>query len=784
MGLQGLDRATAPSAAAAKKMLDAIGGRWWNVSIGGPESGGHGWARAVLEDYARHGIERFMLTYVGRQWNGPLSRAQGDADAADALKRARRFGYTGAFPICLDVELRTFESAPAKTVEYARAWCAAVRAEGARPGVYANPVTLKAMAKGNVPADFAWVASWVGHGVSPRDPHRITSMPDDLWSGPGQRAWQYAGQFGGKACRVLGLDVDINVADPGCLALAPGRSAPATSGPSGSGSLRRGDRGAAVERLTRRLTYLRYLDGTRGTFDRATHSAVARFQQDHGLEPSGRYGPRTTRKLKSAIAVERERRRHATTSKPGAGRLPRLVERAVTADQREDAAVEQLIAHALKRRRMLKRLRADIANSTPALLKEVVEILERIEDDIDGLATPADEAKSSLGAGAPTAETVVAEPAMAAPPELAKETPEAIVEQMAPLPSPTAEGPVAPDPAPIPATVALGSMTEHAIASVIRRNDEEGDAARAALVARIEGIDAEIARLRPGRGGRRRGSGSKGGGGGKDRPLTPSKVPVTTEPGKPGGDGRAPGDIRLGDEGRTVRASKIAIARFLKEKGNQEHAALRRKLRVEARGRKEGGTATRSWERGVRAVQHILGRPATGVMDASLQARLQRCWPTDSAIRRFLRSSPAWRLIKGQVSPNFNLREFACKDGTPYIDGLMREQGLSNEQAMRRARELATRLERVRKAGGGRRLHLNSVYRTRAHNAATPNSASNSPHLRGFAADMARPAGITLAQHRANVRAAFEDGVGFYPNGDFVHGDFDNGLGRRQWVGP
>jgi uncharacterized protein YcbK (DUF882 family)/peptidoglycan hydrolase-like protein with peptidoglycan-binding domain len=784
MGLQGLDRATAPSAATARKMLDAIGGRWWNVYIGGPESGGHGWSRAVLEDYARHGIERFMLTYVGRQWNGPLSRAQGDADAADALKCARRFGYTGAFPICLDVELRTFESAPAKTVEYARAWCAAVRAEGARPGVYANPVTFKAMAKGNVPADFAWVASWVGHGPSPRDPHRITSIPDDLWSGPGQRAWQYAGQFGGKPCRVLGLDVDINVADPGCLAFAPGRNAPATSGSSGSGSLRRGDRGPAVERLTRRLTYLRYLDGARGTFDRATQSAVARFQQDHGLEPSGRYGPRTTRKLKSVVAAERVRRRHATTSSPGVGRLPRLVDRAVTADQREDAAVEQLIAYALKRRRVLERARADIANSTPALLKEVVEILERIEDDIDGFATPADEAKSSLGAGAPTAETVVAEPAVASPPEVAKEPPEAIVEQMAPLPSPAAEGPVAPDSAPAPATVALGSMTERAIASVIRRHDEAGDAARTALVERIEGIDADIARLRPGRGGGRRGSGGKGGGGGKNPPLTPSKVPVATKPVKPGRGGRAPGDIRLGDEGRIVRASKIAVARFLQEKGNQEHAPLRRKLRLEARGRKHGGTATRTWERGVRAVQHILGRPATGVMDASLQGRLQRYWPTDSAIRRLLRSGPTWRLIKGQVSPNFNLREFACKDGTAYIDGLMREQGLSKEQAMRRARDLATRLERVRKAAGGRRLHLNSVYRTRAHNAATPNSASNSPHLRGFAADMAHPAGITLAQHRANVRAAFEDGVGFYPNGDFVHGDFDHGLGRRQWVGP
>jgi peptidoglycan hydrolase-like protein with peptidoglycan-binding domain len=133
-------------------------------------------------------------------------------------------------------------------------------------------------------------------------------MPDDLWSGPGQRAWQYAGQFDGKPCRVLGLDVDINVADPGCLAFAPGRSARAT-GSSRSGSLRRGDRGSAVERLTRRLTYLRYLDGARTTFDRATESAVSRFQQDHGLEPRGRYGPRTTRKLKSAVAAQRERRR-------------------------------------------------------------------------------------------------------------------------------------------------------------------------------------------------------------------------------------------------------------------------------------------------------------------------------------------------------------------------------------------------------------------------------------------------------------------------------------------
>ena len=92
MGLQGLDRAAAPPAATARKMLDAIGGKWWNVYIGGPESGGQGWTRAVVEEYARHGVARFMLTYVGRQWDGPLTRAQGEADAADALRLARGFG--------------------------------------------------------------------------------------------------------------------------------------------------------------------------------------------------------------------------------------------------------------------------------------------------------------------------------------------------------------------------------------------------------------------------------------------------------------------------------------------------------------------------------------------------------------------------------------------------------------------------------------------------------------------------------------------------------------------
>ena len=172
-----------------------------------------------------------MLTYVGRQHKGPLTASQGKADAIDALKIANSYGYTDNFPLCLDVEIGTFNSAPSKTVAYTKAWCATVKSAGARPGVYANPAPLKAMAEGKVPAEFVWVASWLNHGPTPHDPHAIPQLPDELWGKPGERAWQYAGEFDNRPCQVLGLDVDINVADVGCLATAPGaRSASRVTG--------------------------------------------------------------------------------------------------------------------------------------------------------------------------------------------------------------------------------------------------------------------------------------------------------------------------------------------------------------------------------------------------------------------------------------------------------------------------------------------------------------------------------------------------------------------------
>ena len=245
-------------------------------------------------------------------------------------------------------------------------------------------------------------------------------------------------------------------------------------------------------------------------------------------------------------------------------------------------------------------------------------------------------------------------------------------------------------------------------------------------------------------------------------------------------------DTVAGERGLFVRRSKVALARYLARKGTAEHAALRRRLRREAKAPRTGDVASPAWSKAVEAAQRIARRPVTGELDGELVQLLLPYWPRDGAAKRIARSTPAWRAIPGQISPNFNLKELACSDSgrTPYVAGLMREQGLSKKAARARAKELARRLERLRRLGGDRPLLITSAFRTRAYNAQLPGSAPNSSHTRGFAVDTPPPRGVSLSQHRAHVLEAFECGVGYYPRGRgyFVHGDFDHTLGgRRTW---
>jgi hypothetical protein len=289
MALQGLDRAAAPAPDKAKQMLDAISGGWWNVYVGGPESGGSGWTPALVNAYVKQGIRHFMLTYVGRQWNGPLTRKQGQADAADALALAQKFGYSGAFPLCLDVELKTYETSASGALAYAGAWCDAVRAAGVRPGVYANPEPVKAMANAHVAADFVWVCSWVSHSAGQRDPHAAPGVPGSLWGNPGQRAWQYAGAYNNTPCRVGGLDVDINVADPGCLAGPPGQQKQVDGKPPKfpGRPLKRGSWGDDVERWQQRMKDRGWRIDVSGRYDADSERVCSGFQKEKQLDVTG-----------------------------------------------------------------------------------------------------------------------------------------------------------------------------------------------------------------------------------------------------------------------------------------------------------------------------------------------------------------------------------------------------------------------------------------------------------------------------------------------------------------
>jgi uncharacterized protein YcbK (DUF882 family) len=344
-------------------------------------------------------------------------------------------------------------------------------------------------------------------------------------------------------------------------------------------------------------------------------------------------------------------------------------------------------------------------------------------------------------------------------------------------------------------------LKDYAVPELVRRVEAlEKDAhdARVELIGRYEAVDEELAKLLGDADDDERSR--RGAAVGRGDTITKSTRRIN---GRPAGKRRrervkrpAPPErdplggkvinTTLGDRGVFVRRSKIALSRYLAKKGNSEHRPLRRRLRREAATPRIGGRASPAWQQAVKAVQHISGRPVTGELDGELTKVLQEYWPRDNAGKRILRTTPAWRTIPGQLTPNFNVKEFACKDAarTPYIKGLMREQGLSKKDAKARAKGLAERLERVRKLSGDRPIVINSAYRTKAYNASLTGSATNSAHTKGFACDTTPPRGVSLDQHKAHVTQAFECGIGYYPmgRGYFIHGDFDKTLGgRRFW---
>lgn len=583
--------------------------------------------------------------------------------------------------------------------------------------------------------------------------------------------------------------------------------------------LRRGAEGDAVVKLTRRLAFIDspkthkpYLDAKRTRFDEASELALKRFQRQHGLKGTGVADAETLRKLDRCVRAEkaRRRRRAEQPQKPGAGpapkpRKPTLAELVTTFERRDadaDRAWTELVAYG-------HRLRDAAANGkarprpapTPGAAPapaagarndhpdELTLALQRIEQKL-GTLILIEQHENEVLEARPEAPAL---PEPAATPALPEVT----------TPAAAAPAPPAPDETGAIAATALTTtvvaevvapparkrraLTELSHADLVRRIallDGMAKRARAELIERYEDVEVELAALRPA------------------KPQTKDRKPAPADNGKahppkreeprredPQATGGKQGGksvvTKRGDSGQLVRRSKIALAAYLKAKGDPD-LELRKKLRRDARARGRRNVATAIWEQGVRAAQKRAGRPVDGQLDGELLEILRDYFPRDSTAKRAVRSTPAWRAIPGQLTPNFNVKEFACKDSahTGYVQGLVREQGLTKKEARARAKGLAQRLETLRKLGGNRPLMVTSAYRTKAYNASLTGSATNSAHTRGYAVDTPPPRGVSLDQHKAHAMKAFECGIGYYPKnrGYFIHCDFDKTLGgRRTW---
>lgn len=122
-----------------------------------------------------------------------------------------------------------------------------------------------------------------------------------------------------------------------------------------------------------------------------------------------------------------------------------------------------------------------------------------------------------------------------------------------------------------------------------------------------------------------------------------------------------------------------------------------------------------------------------------------------------------------QLTSNFHLSEFACKDGTPVPKEL-----IPNVQV------LANNLQ-VLRDHLGEPIHINSGYRSPAHNAKV-GGKKNSYHMKAMAADITckskTPKQLAaVIEKLIAAKKMKQGGVGIYPG--FVH--YDVRGSRARW---
>lgn len=189
------------------------------VYIGGKGSAGQGWTPEVAQTLT----EGFLPVYCPAQ----DTTANAAADAAEALSLMAQYG---ADACAFDVEEGTVSANPSFWVDYISEVAQALHDAGKRVGLYTSLAVSTNFANCPNPPEFLWVGYWIAEQPLALDPHKIPGFPNGLWSGEGQRGWQYA-----HAYNYLGNTWDISVVDPEILtvpvAVAPAPPAVAPEAP-------------------------------------------------------------------------------------------------------------------------------------------------------------------------------------------------------------------------------------------------------------------------------------------------------------------------------------------------------------------------------------------------------------------------------------------------------------------------------------------------------------------------------------------------------------------------
>jgi peptidoglycan hydrolase-like protein with peptidoglycan-binding domain len=290
--------------------------------------------------------------------------------------------------------------------------------------------------------------------------------------------------------------------------------------PAAGGPLRRGDRGAKVVRLTRRLSKVRskagtpYLAKPRRQLDATAEAALKAFQAEHRLEPDGVYGPLSQRKLNRVLRLQEKQREEEPAADKKVVKRTRLKSLVVDV-QRRDAetgeAWETLVEHAAKRRALLRRLQAAktatgaggaALNATVAEgFAAVTAALEEIDATLDTLvATEQEETAAAVAVSEVVATAGGGAPPAVSPPET--ESPDGATVTQAPPPTPPApEGPAPPSPVavppPAPGRRELTELSDDELLERIERLDRALDRSRATMIRRFAAVEKDIRVLAP-----------------------------------------------------------------------------------------------------------------------------------------------------------------------------------------------------------------------------------------------------------------------------------------------